>query len=319
MARKLLEKLEDQAKSTERVFQILSRLSERVSELQESHEEVKNKSLVMQSLWDGLVTRQSEFGSVLDGFGTRLEPFAQYEELARVLGQREGQDPLSAEHCKAVEAAVRHVAALEGHSDYLDGPLYRMRYSQLLQQSVKVLLAAVLGEVDSVTKLSSARFRGGTTLKVLADVNADYLVTCSKVGEAVQVLGICGDRKEFGDLLAQVASKYFSCRSSLLHYFFLKYAEDEADPAKSLVLLIELIRHVLREERVIADRLFGELFPSFAIQYKQFTESFLVGVLKRIRTIYEENGSPPVKSAMQTVLEGLRGEHRVFAVLHEWI
>jgi hypothetical protein len=56
--RKLCERLVLQVKSAENFLHILSRLSERINELQEFHEEVKSKSLVMQSLWDGLVTRQ---------------------------------------------------------------------------------------------------------------------------------------------------------------------------------------------------------------------------------------------------------------------
>jgi hypothetical protein len=36
----------------------------------------------------------------------------------------------------------------------------------------------------------------------------------------------------------------------------------------NLISLIELVNHVLREERIIADRLFGPLLASFAIQYK---------------------------------------------------
>lgn len=91
--------------------------------------------------------------------------------------------------------------------------------------------------------------------------------------------------------IVQVAAKYFSCRSSLLHYFFTNWETtgDDGDNStigsisvsgdcpvsgKIIISLIELVHHILREERVIAERLFGPLLPSFSIQYKQVKLSY---------------------------------------------
>jgi hypothetical protein len=100
-------------------------------------------------------------------------------------------------------------------------------------------------------------------------VNADFLVSVLKLSTAAQVLGNCGDIvKECTDGIVQVATRYFASRSSLLHFFFTNYPVNESTPSMAICALIEMMNHVLREERSIAERLFGPLLPSFSIQYK---------------------------------------------------
>lgn len=57
-ASELLAELEDRVAIAHRLATRLEDLQRRIAELQGSHEAVKSKSLVMQSLWDGLVSKQ---------------------------------------------------------------------------------------------------------------------------------------------------------------------------------------------------------------------------------------------------------------------
>lgn len=58
--RKIKERLRTRTVITDNLKAVLSDLAGRVEGLQEAHEQVKSKSLIMQSLWEGLVTRQVE-------------------------------------------------------------------------------------------------------------------------------------------------------------------------------------------------------------------------------------------------------------------
>lgn len=51
-------KLQERVRAAETLTGLLDELSNRVAGLQASHEQIKSKSIVMQSLWDGLVARQ---------------------------------------------------------------------------------------------------------------------------------------------------------------------------------------------------------------------------------------------------------------------
>lgn len=137
----------------------------------------------------------------MDELYKSLKPYVQFEPLHKVLLSREGQDQLSSSFCESFRTAVLNLSSLKSFPDQLDGPLYKLRYSQLLQQAVKSLLNSVMDELDLVTRLSSSRFRDSAALSVLADVNADYLVTCSKLSGSVQALGSCGDqhREEYSN------------------------------------------------------------------------------------------------------------------------
>lgn len=54
----LQQSLLDRYKLAQKLCHLVDQLKERVSQLQESHEQVRSKSLVMDSLWDGLVSKQ---------------------------------------------------------------------------------------------------------------------------------------------------------------------------------------------------------------------------------------------------------------------
>lgn len=56
--RKIKERLKARTVITDNLKSVLNELAGRVEGLQEAHEQVKSKSLIMQSLWEGLVTRQ---------------------------------------------------------------------------------------------------------------------------------------------------------------------------------------------------------------------------------------------------------------------
>lgn len=75
--------------------------------------------------------------------------------------------------------------------DNLDAPLYVQRYQNIINQGIKSLLSSLLKELDQVTKLSSLRFREARLLQVLADVNAEFLLTSSKLSTPVVTLGTC--------------------------------------------------------------------------------------------------------------------------------
>lgn len=59
----LQRKLQARHEVAQRQCHLMNKLEERVSQLQESHEQVRSKSLVMDSLWDGLVSKQVQHGN----------------------------------------------------------------------------------------------------------------------------------------------------------------------------------------------------------------------------------------------------------------
>ena len=57
-ASELHQQLKKRLQHTEALETLVATLQVRLRDLQDSHKLVKSKSLVMQNLWDGLVTRQ---------------------------------------------------------------------------------------------------------------------------------------------------------------------------------------------------------------------------------------------------------------------
>lgn len=55
---KVYERAKHRAKVAKRLVSLSETLEERLNQLQQAHDQVKSKSLVMQSLWDGLVDKQ---------------------------------------------------------------------------------------------------------------------------------------------------------------------------------------------------------------------------------------------------------------------
>lgn len=132
-----------------------------------------------------------EYSAIIGKIKDELEPYLQYEAIYKTL--IESKDILASSALQALAQASRHHLHLQQRAKgHLDAPLYSQRYHGLLSHGIKALQSAVIAELDSVTKLSSARFRD-PTLPVLADVNAEFLLTAAKLATPLDTLNACSE------------------------------------------------------------------------------------------------------------------------------
>ena len=110
----ILERLEGRYEKAHQMLNNLNCLLARIEYLQQSHEVVKSQSLVMQSLWDGLVTRQAEYGKVISDLEGMLLPYIQYEIIQKELLIND--DVFSQDWLTSLEKASTHLNLLKEKS-----------------------------------------------------------------------------------------------------------------------------------------------------------------------------------------------------------
>lgn len=138
-----------------------------------------------------------EYSSALGQIKKIMAPYLDYERLYKAM--MDVTDVLSPTFLQALPSCSQHYRDLQAATGHIDAPLYAQRYHGLVSHGIKSLQQAIITELDTVTKLSSIRLRT-PTLQVLADVNAEFLLSAAKLSTPVQTLNECTEpHKEYLD------------------------------------------------------------------------------------------------------------------------
>lgn len=121
-------------------------------------------------------------------------------------------------------------------------------------------------------------------MSFLANVNAEFLVCATTVTDSLAILESGSNQlPDLKESVTNIVNRYFSIRTSLLYHFYNSFFEsiEEYLPLEQLTRIVELVHHILREERLIANHLFGNLFPHFHSQFKyQNTHTYTCDQIK---------------------------------------
>lgn len=279
----------------------MKKLSGHLKELIQAHQQVQSKSVLMQSLWDGVAERQATIGKLIEELTKQLQPYQLYSSLYEKLSimPQNNQPIFDTIYLETIQVAIQQYRQLS-NSHHLDGPLYGQRYLGLLRTVIcQYLLPHVLNVLEAATKLAGSRIMRSSgekvTLELWRDINVDYLSVLNDISPLVnlllQVINENSLPAEFSKPINQACSRYFSHRASLLHHFqdraFLTKDNNTAIKLEQLEELIRLAFGVVREEKILADRFFGLHLEHYLFSYRKLIEGFLLPLLGRLKDTFE--------------------------------
>lgn len=197
-----------------------------------------------------------------------MAPYVDYESVYNATVGNVASSP------DAFAKAIEYLRQLRMTRHHLDAPLYIQRYEAIVITAAKAMANDIVTELDTLTKLSSSRLKS-PSWSILADINAEYLLTVDRISSRWLELARATDdgNKALSDMVTGVAARYFSTRSSLLHHFFTNYAakqrpNDAPSMQEYLFDLIKISINCLAEERKIATRFFAATFAAQAAQFR---------------------------------------------------
>lgn len=282
--------LQQQSATMDRLRASLSGLLASTGELKGAHEQVKGKSILMQSLWEGLLQQQTTFVTFAERIEARLGLFTDYDRLEGALRVGDPlEDPLQPPFVAALGQCIGHTRELAGKPEYKEGAVHLFRYKSLLGgalSAVKTLYDRRMAELILAGKEQASPVDH-------RELSERYGLVAGELRPLLVAVKAAGPLDgSYGQLLHDMLSRYLGSRYELSKRSrtLLEPGTVEA-PQKLLASAIEL----LTDERDLFDAFFG-LSPDLQRHYDYFCEQVLLGVVERLRLLVDATDARAIRA-----------------------